>query len=601
MTIRWLLLLTGLLLTQANYARQTNDSPDSLWWALHSWANHHVVFSTQVQTDFAGLGAQGQDTSLTGQLRGTMRTECVGMTADRQFFHAFFPTIDRCRFPLPASVQQSIQGVLSGGFYYSRSYAGLVDSIWFPAAVTDAAEHVVVQLLEPFQWSYPVVATEGEQPVMALSDGLARARFRQIADDSCTQACQLDSLAWIYPGGQTGVLARRIKYMSDSRYCFDQQRVRSIAGRVVRKAKVNHKTVTILTNIFSYRLAGAGSGGRVKDMHYTAFYQRPLYYPGRLELKVKEDLLAKSRRLTIAGLLKALRQNESLGDVNRQDLLAEAVKICFVAEKDSLELLRKAFIAAPVNSITFKTLRTGIVTASTPYAQQVLGDFISLNKDAADKLKKVIPSAGLVRTPMPALQQLLEKLAVDVHTGEPVVAAAVLALGNMAGTIRLVERDRADSLTERLGNWLQAHGDEMLLLSVMGNSGTQVAVPYILPLLTNTDTTVRAYAYYALRFIQSPLVDSVYGTVLTKEQHPVILTNVFNALFLRTGNEMLKAALLKLVEHADEPVRLEALQVLFEWSYREPALLTVFRELAVSNTSGAVKKAARQFLARADE
>lgn len=598
---RLFFIATGLLLTLSLHARQQKVSEGALQWPLHGWAQYQVQFTTRVLTDFASLGTQGQDTSLAGALQGAMRTECVAASAGQQYFHARFTNIERCRFPLPAVVQQTIRDLLGAGFYYSRSYSGLVDSIWFPGEVTEAAEHVVVQLLEPFQWSYPLAAAGAEQPIVALSDGLARATYRQSSSDSCTKQLRLDSLAWIIPGGQPGVLARRIEYTVDSRYCFSAHYAQAVQGQVIRKAKVNHKTVTTLTNTFSYQLSASGGQGDLPDARYAALYARPLFHPGRLEQKLRENLQAKGKRLTISGVLKALKQNEQLQDVNRQDALAEAVKICLVTNKDSLDLLRKAFLAAPVESITFKTMRTGIVTASTVYAQQVLSDFMRLNRNAADKLKKLIPSAGLVRTPSVLLQQTVEQLAFDSTASESLTAAAMLALGNMAGSLRQEDVDRSDTLTQKLGRLLTVRGDDMLLLSVMGNCGTPVVMPFILPFLSHTDTTTMAYAYYALRFIHTAFVDSVYRSVLTPTQHPVVLTNVFNALFLRTGNEALTAALLRLVDAATEPVRLEALQVVFEWSYREPGLLAAVRDIAAHNASDAVKKAARQFLARAEE
>ncbi|WP_276485284.1 HEAT repeat domain-containing protein [Paraflavitalea pollutisoli] len=590
-----------LFLQQVASARQNNVTQGEVISSLHDWGTYRVRFSTHVSTDFASLGTRGQDTSLTGNLLGTMRTECVGRSLTKQYMYACFLSIDQCRFPLPLSVQQSIQSLLGKGFYFSRTRQGLIDSVWLPGAITEAAEHVVIQLLEPFQWSLPASTRGEEPPVMTLSDGAVRAIFTKADTGACAKALQLDSLDWIPPVGQSGVLARRIEYQVGTRYCFDKEQVRSIEGQFIRKAKVNHKTITVLTNKYQYVLLTAGSDGHQSEARHISGYRRPLYYPGLLEQKLREQQLVRSQRMSVSGLLRLLKENELLQDVNRQDQLAEAVKICFIASKDSLTLFSAVFYAAPVNSITFKTLRTGIVTASTPYAQQVLRDFILLNRDSAEKLKKIIPSSGLVRNAQRMLQQQLETLAFDTANNESIVAASMLALGNIAGSIRTDDPKRSDSLTDYLGKVLRARGDDMLLLSVMGNCGTAVALPFILPLLTDADTTVRAYAYYALRFVQQPLVDATYAEALTAEQHPAILTNIFNALFLRTGNDILKGALLRLVEKANEPVRLEALQVLFEWSYREPALLTVFREVATSNSSEAVKKAARQFLARADE
>lgn len=94
----------------------------------------------------------------------------------------------------------------------------------------------------------------------------------------------------------------------------------------------------------------------------------------------------------------------------------------------------------------------------------------------------------------------------------------------------------------------------------------------------------------------------MYQRALLNEKAPEMFTNIFNALFLRGYSARLSEVLYKLAqEGAIENTRLEALQVLFEWSYRQPTLLEKIRAIAGDNSNSVVRKTALQFLARADQ
>jgi hypothetical protein len=83
------------------------------------------------------------------------------------------------------------------------------------------------------------------------------------------------------------------------------------------------------------------------------------------------------------------------------------------------------------------------------------------------------------------------------------------------------------------------------------------------------------------------------------EQEPQVLTNIFNALFLRPPNDALCSRLYTLIQqYAGDKIRMEGLQVLLEWSYRRPALLTVIQKIAANNSNTAVRQNALQFLAQ---
>jgi hemoglobin-like flavoprotein len=268
-----------------------------------------------------------------------------------------------------------------------------------------------------------------------------------------------------------------------------------------------------------------------------------------------------------------------------------------LAGKDSLNLLRDAFMQADVNGFTFKTIRTALVTSATPYAQEVMAGYIIAQKSNWNALKKIIPSCGVVANPTYPLQQMLEVIAFDKQAADNNRAAAQLALGNIAGTVRKTAIARADSIAVRLAALLANQGDDLLYLSALGNCGTSSSLRFIIPYLSDTNMAIKGMAFYALRFIEEPAVDSIFVRALQQEQDADLLINIFNALYFRSSQQGMIEALEHIIQqHAPDKVRLSALQVLFEYSYREPVLLTVIGRIANGNASAATRDAANEFL-----
>jgi hypothetical protein len=574
-------------------------------WTVQEMAVYQLTFTTAVKTNFSAIGSQGMDTSLAGMLQGNMQQTCIDKAADKWYFHVSFPLIERCRFPLPATEQASIAQSLRDGFYFSQHINGVIDSIWLPDTITAATEHIILQLLEHYQCYLPAMQDSVSRQSMLLTEGPVWATYQREQAGGRLRTIRLTGLEPQQQSSPVNMIARTHQYNADVRYAFGSKGLEQVVGQVVRKAKVNHKTITTLTNSFQFVLQGKikqAPPTQVPGKPPAHFQGRPLFYPEKGLQQLQAVNIARSKKISVAGIIMQLQQNEITRDEYVQDKLATDVKVSFLTHKDSLHLLRALFMASPVTGLTFKTLRTGIVTAATPYAQEMIRDYILLYKDDPLRSGKIIPSAGLVSTPLPMLQDMLERVAFDTAVAETIRSAALLALGNMAGNLRQADSVRADILTLALARFLQPKGDDMLLLSVLGNSGASVVLPYIRPLLADVGDVTRGYAYYALRFIQQPVVDSLYERALQQGQASEVLTNIFNALFLRAYHPLLSSSLHHLIEiHPVESTRLEALRVLFEWSYRQPTLLSAIRVIATGNSNPAVRKTALQFLARADE
>jgi hypothetical protein len=566
-------------------------------WQLHEAATYQVHFTTAVKTDFAVLGNNARDTGLAGSVEGSLRFVYAGSKDSTGIFFCSFTQVDRIHLPLPEADQLQVKEDLLKGFYCFQRQNGVIDSIYFPYPFSDAAEHITVQLLEYYQYYLPALPMAVWQKQVQVTDGWVVANWRTDSAVLPQQAIRLTGLTPVYDNRPGSVLTRSNQYDVDVSYRLgDHGKWQRITGSVKRQGKMNHKTITTLTNTFSFVLRSVNN--------FTAYlpplnpgYVRTLYYPEKWLAKARENDFRKSKGITIAGILEQLRENEWRKDENRQDKLAGDIRVCFLAGKDSLNLLRDAFMQADVNGFTFKTIRTALVTSATPYAQEVMAGYIIAQKSNWNALKKIIPSCGVVANPTYPLQQMLEVIAFDKQAADNNRAAAQLALGNIAGTVRKTAIARADSIAVRLAALLANQGDDLLYLSALGNCGTSSSLRFIIPYLSDTNMAIKGMAFYALRFIEEPAVDSIFVRALQQEQDADLLINIFNALYFRSSQQGMIEALEHIIQqHAPDKVRLSALQVLFEYSYREPVLLTVIGRIANGNASAATRDAANEFL-----
>jgi hypothetical protein len=571
-------------------------------WVDQEQAVYAVQFSTSLKTDFALLGNQVKDTGLTAFLKGKMQVVCTRTTADQHYSFCSFETIDSLLVPLPEKEKAVLRQHLQEGFYFSQFTNGIIDSLYFPHHFSESAEHFAVQLMEYYQYYMPAAPTKSWQKQLLVADGPVTATWQVDSPSLNGTAIRLISLSPNYDDPALAVISRVDQYDPHLVYTFSDQRLKTLKGSIIRKAKINHKTITTLTNAFQYTLLSVDKNYSLpagKLPLNNSLYSRALYYPAKQLQRMQAQYRLKGVLISVADVLRRLQENEIRKEEEMQDKLAEDIRTCFFADKDSLSLFSDAFMQADVNSITFKTLRMGIVTSATPYAQQIVCDFIRQNDTAWQKLRKIIPAAGLMRSPLPIVQQQIEALAFNTATDEAIRSACQLALGNIAGNLRTTDSVRAGTIAYKLGSFLQHSNDDLLLLGALGNCGTISSLPFILPHLADSSLEVKGYAYYALRFIRHPMVDSIYLQALLTIREKEVLENVFNALFLRNYNARIHLALANIIEqHPVERIKLAALQVLFEWSYRRPQLLIAIKTIAMKNTNVSVRQIAMAFLAK---
>ncbi|HMP88232.1 MAG TPA: hypothetical protein PKE63_13210, partial [Lacibacter sp.] len=333
-------------------------------------ALYQVRFSLELRTRFAAVGLNAADTSLQGTVEGLMWMQpCAGRRVYCRFQRSAAVSL-----PMGPAASAEVQAVLETGFAFRQLPGGQVDSLYFSGPVPDAAIQVVQQLLEGWLLAPPTAADE---TVVLLSDGNAAAAYGMTHYNGDTASRQLVSLEEQAVFRLPTILHRHTVYRSTLTWkrTGPDNRMASVHGQLERTSKMNHRTLSVLTCSYDYTLLPkARLKGRPADAcrslsNATAL---PFYQPAKLQQLQEQRDRERAAAFSTATLLRLLNGlREDTPDATTEQL-AELVRIAYVAEKDSLNQLTLLFTETAPESRRFKVLRSGIVAAATPAAQEAL-------------------------------------------------------------------------------------------------------------------------------------------------------------------------------------------------------------------------------------
>lgn len=569
---------------------------------------YHLRFSTSVKTQFSMIGADIPDTVLTGTLEGVLRMTMINKGKHNTVFSCSFDTLSKVSFPLTDKQQQQMKNDLKKGFAFRQSKNGGMDSIYFHPDISEETESVIVQLLECYQSNIPEKRTSVWKSTITLSDGTADAFWSNSTalDKKKNSVVHLTKLREHSNSDPAAVemIYRYTDYETDLCWIFGTDNsLLQLEGHLNRKAKVNHKTMTMLDNSISLSRLASGikkDKGQFRTPNIKSYtYVRILNYTKKTKEREQRDLQDRSKRININTLLQGIAANQIKKDENLRDMLVENIRLSFLVEKDSLWLFKNALMNTLPDSLDFRTLRAGIASSSTSYAQEIIAEYLNRFGQDDMRLRRMIPSAGLMKNTGHVLQFALEKIAFGNTQN---ASAAKLALGNIVGSIRKNNPKRADSITSRLAISLVKDSDDYLMLSVMGNCGTDAILPYVQPYLSDSVPALRGYACYTLRFLTGEAIDEIYLRSLKTEVAEDAQQHIFNGLFFREPNQATIDYIFHLITtENNEGIALAALRLLFKYSYNQPELLKLIYESSQKGSTEELRKIANEFYASTDE
>lgn len=543
-----------------------------------------VSFSSTVATHLSLFQVAAADTQLTAAFAARVQVYEVGTL--QQFVR--FSHVDSLRLPLPASAVSAVRETLQNGFLLWLHPSGGIDSLGFATAPGDAAEQLIVQLVEGWQWRKDAMLLLSDGPVTVFAQNTSPGQWR------------LDSLVTLTngTGRNTDLLPQYTFYRPGLQYRLsDETRLPAIvSGFLNREARINHRVVSEMKNRYDIRLLQTKT---VKPRHQPVYtYRRPLWYPEKIQQVQRERQRERAKRVDIAILLQQLQAvTDSTPERDKANLLDDMKAVLLVNEKP-LDELNTLWLTADPQQTRFKLIRAALVTTAHPLAQQwLLQRLQGLLKTDPAQIRYLVASLGLLPEPMPELENAVFALLQHPRVPEARKPGICLSLGNMAGQLLAKDSMRAMALTDRLLQYLADQKDTLLLLSALGNAGTSQTLAVATPMLSSASVAIGAMAYYSLRFVENGQVDSLYALALKDQTLPEEKkASLLDALFYRPFRPSLLPDLQQLLLTGKPPLQLQGLQLLCHYSFLHPHLLQNIRQLSLLHADADFRKSATDFL-----
>ena len=562
--------------------------------APEAW-EYAVVFNSGVQTNLSFFNTAIADTQLNAGMEGLMN---ISVRKEKTGSHVCcrFTSISKLNLPLPESVKENVSSSLRAGFCFTRHSNGLIDSVFFPETPGEAAEHLVVQFIEGWQYFNPGTSRQERTNEIYLSDGKVNAVFNNNG-----HVLVMDSLNAVYEksGRHPDLIPQHTVYHSNLRFTFEKAAAfpSEVNGFINRQSFISHHLASAMKNSYAYsrKQILKNNAGHNSD---SFAYKRPFYYPQRVQLLEQKRILARAENIRPADLEAALATIEDSTTELRQQHILDDLKAFLLAEKPLSEQLENIFLETNPRTARFKLIRAALIGTATTNAQAIIVKLIKKYRhEEVNLLRYIVPSVGLIQTPGYALQYELEDIVTDPKTPSARKSSTFLSLGNMAGALSRTDSSRADSLVARLIHLLKPINDPMLLLSVLGNAGTNNALPAILPYLKDTIETISGMAWYALRFVENEKVDRLYRDAISGSSvlNEVVPGSILEAMFYRPFRPEVLPYLEKILQTGSEKLQLQCLQLLCYYSYHHPSLLGLIGQIAVSHPNEQVRAAAAAF------
>lgn len=562
-----------------------------------------VVFNSSVKTYLSFFNNAISDTQLTAKVEGSLNLYIKTDRQKRSHVCGRFAALSKLQLPLPDYVAKEVSECLMSGFCFTQDGNGVVDSIFFPEVPTEAAEHIVIQLVEGFQYYRNDIANGvALQHELSLSDGKVMANFRQSVEGAGQTTLVLDSLRSVQQRSsrQVELVPQHTLYNTTVRFGIDKEAVVpiSIEGFITRESRISHRLASRMVNNYSF-LRGKKITAAFVCPGYQ--YSRPLFYPERLTLVRQKQLADRAEKIKYQQLEEALLAvTDSTPELPQMHIGDDLNAV--LSTGTFLPVIEDLFIRSDPRSARFKLIRGALINAATPAAQEMIGRLIRQYRlYDPSLLRYIIPSAGLMKTPGYELQYELEDLVADSLFPAERKASVYLALGNMAGQLNEINISRADSLVKRIIVQLENNNDAILLLSVLGNAGTQYSLSVIRPFLQDSSTAVSSMAYYAMRFIDDPAVDELYVSALIRSdlRDDRRIAAILEALFYRAYQPAISSLMEKMMKNGAVELQLLYLQLICHHSYKETSLIELIREIGSRYLDNETGKAANSFIEKA--
>jgi len=319
-----------------------------------------------------------------------------------------------------------------------------------------------------------------------------------------------------------------------------------------------------------------------------------------------------------AEAMELLIQKNELGDLDFKKLLALLKAAKTSGDPSAIENLYLKFKALiylhpeaceplaaqmkkenPQKSKAMLMLATALSTVGSPQAQDALVDVLASRSSDIVSAQILIPALGMTEHPTPKAEETLREL---IHSSgkEDIVSTAGLSLGAMAGNLSEQDPERSRAIIESVQkDYQNAETDQQkqYLLSVLGNAGSDQALPVINSALESSNIQIQTEAAMALRFVpdreaQAKLVDLLKTSAIDDS----VKQAAASALSYREPTLGLSQAIQTHYASQDSDlVRRELIKAAFENRDVDPSVTDWLKGVASSDPSPEARKLANDY------
>lgn len=266
---------------------------------------------------------------------------------------------------------------------------------------------------------------------------------------------------------------------------------------------------------------------------------------------------------------------------------------------DSLKSLENLLCEHTCGNRSQDVILQALSSVGNRESQQVLINVLRQKTSESSFQEAVLQSLALVDKPSPESTSLLFELA-GGDDENALRGSALLYLGIAANRLQENAPERSDHICDYLNQQLHSARDNeqiCILIRAMGNAGTPVCLPEIVPLLSNSSQNIRLAAISALRFIEADSAEILLLKALKSDVEERVRLEAARSLNYRVMTAGAFAAQYESFwKETVVSLRFTLLQNLWEARDEFPEVVQLVFEAALQDSSEEIRKNCRNLM-----
>ena len=304
--------------------------------------------------------------------------------------------------------------------------------------------------------------------------------------------------------------------------------------------------------------------------------------------------LANDSLMTIKAELDAAERGAS--EIDSSKLYSKVKALIFLQPETCLELGAMLQSSDP-NGATMQMIASALGAVGHGEAQQVLVEALRTRRNDEAAANALMMAIGATKKPTQATQDAMETIAWD-SPETATVRMAQIHLGAMGHNLKKRSPERAAAIVEHaVAKFTSESGAEHQLITFLGNSGVESALPLLSKFLDDPSAALRGHAALALRRIDGEQPDAMLARALTDANESVRIQAATALGFRSITQTNFDAQKEVLLSDKSESVRGRVMKNLWRSHEAYPEVVALMKGLAAKDSSKEIRRAANGLLA----